>query len=458
MLLTQLFSWGQHTIAQAEYFWGTTDPGQGSATALNAVDGSFNEIIEELIKSSPTIPSTSGVTRFNIRVKDMSGNWGPLFKKVIYLQESLRDVKITTAEFFWDTDPGQGAGTTLLAFDGNYNACLEALLATNVSVPGTFGMHSMNIRVKDENSQWGPVYKRAVYLQEPLRDIKISSAEFFWDTDPGEGSATPLLAFDGNYNDAIESLIKSNVTMPLQGGLHSMNIRVQDESGNWGPVYKKTIYASESIRDLKITAAEFFWGSDPGQGSGTAMLAFDGNFNEAIEVLSASNVTIPTNAGLYAFGIRVRDEAGNWGPVYKRSVYLQGTLRDLKITAGEYFWGTTDPGEGSGTALIAFDGAFDESIEKVLKSGVSAPVAGGIQLFNIRLSDESGAWGPLYKKAIYTTPQQRNPKITEAEMFWGTSDPGFGNGYAMNVVDGNYDEVLEELMRSSLQILVMEWP
>ena len=66
------------------------------------------------------------------------------------------------------------------------------------------------------------------------------------------------------------------------------------------------------------------------------MLAFDGNFNEAIEVLSASNVTIPTNAGLYAFGIRVRDEAGNWGPVYKRSVYLQGTLRDLKITAGEY--------------------------------------------------------------------------------------------------------------------------
>ena len=75
-------------------------------------------------------------------------------------------------------------------------------------------MHSMNIRVKDENgSQWGPVYtKRAVYLQEPLRDIKISSAEFFWDTDPGEGSATPLLAFDGNYNDAIERLIKSNVT------------------------------------------------------------------------------------------------------------------------------------------------------------------------------------------------------------------------------------------------------
>ena len=137
LLLTQLFSWGQHTIPQAEYFWGTTDPGQGSATALNAVDGSFNEIIEELIKSSPTIPSTSGVTRFNIRVKDMSGNWGPLFKKVIYLQESLRDVKITTAEFFWDTDPGQGAGTTLLAFDGNYNACLEALLATNVSIPGT---------------------------------------------------------------------------------------------------------------------------------------------------------------------------------------------------------------------------------------------------------------------------------------------------------------------------------
>ena len=45
--------------------------------------------------------------------------------------------------------------------------------------------------------------------------------------------------------------------MPLQGGLHSMNIRVQDESGNWGPVYKKTIYASESIRDLKLPLQNF---------------------------------------------------------------------------------------------------------------------------------------------------------------------------------------------------------
>ena len=170
LLLAHLFGWGQHAIQQAEYFWGANDPGQGSATSISAADGSFNELVETLIKTSVTPPSNNGVVRFNIRVKDLNGNWGPIFKRAVYLQEATRDLKITSAEFFWDTDPGQGSGTTLLVFDGNFNESLESLLATNISIPGTYGVHSMNIRVKDESNNWGPVFKRAVYIQEPIQD------------------------------------------------------------------------------------------------------------------------------------------------------------------------------------------------------------------------------------------------------------------------------------------------
>ena len=42
--------------------------------------------------------------------------------------------------------------------------------------------------------------------------------------------------------------------------------------------------------------------------------------------------------GLQILNIRVKDESGIWGPTYKRTVYLGGNPRDIKITSGEYYW------------------------------------------------------------------------------------------------------------------------
>ncbi|MBT3621160.1 MAG: hypothetical protein HN535_00190, partial [Flavobacteriales bacterium] len=53
------------------------------------------------------------------------------------------------------------------------------------------------------------------------------------------------------------------------------------------------------------------------------------------------------------------------------------------ITAGEYFWGTTDPGVGNGTTLLAMDGNWDESLESVFEQ-MSLP-AYGSHTFNIRV-------------------------------------------------------------------------
>ena len=39
---------------------------------------------------------------------------------------------------------------------------------------------------------------------------EIINAEYFWDNDPGEGSATALLAFDGNFDQAIEDIISAS--------------------------------------------------------------------------------------------------------------------------------------------------------------------------------------------------------------------------------------------------------
>ena len=95
----------------------------------------------------------------------------------------------------------------------------------------------------------------------------------------------------------------------------------------------------------------------------------------------------------FSFDLRTTTNGGQFIKV----VVKQSTSRNISINSGEYFWGSQDPGLGSGTPIIAFDGAFDEAVETILVNYVN-PSLNGVQLFNIRLKDEEGVWGPLFKK------------------------------------------------------------
>ena len=47
----------------------------------------------------------------------------------------------------------------------------------------------------------------------------ITGAEYFWDTDPGEGSATAMVASDGTFDEAIE--VANSTKFALTGGVFS---------------------------------------------------------------------------------------------------------------------------------------------------------------------------------------------------------------------------------------------
>ncbi len=372
---------------------------------------------------------------------------------LLYTSFGLSQATLTGAEYFWDTDPGVGNAFSLTSSDGSFNEALETAFSNGPSLPGASGLHSFNVRFKDFAGNWGPVYVRPIVTQPTPRNIKITAGEFFWDTDPGEGSGTALVAFDGAFDEAIETVFKNPLSIPSQGGIHLFNVRLKDETGNWGPVFKRVIAVQDTPRTIKITAAEYFWGTnDPGFGSGTTLIAFDNAFDEAVETVMHNPLNLPPNAGLNLFNIRIKDENGIWGPTYKRVIALQNNPRNIKITAGEYFWGTTDPGLGSGTTLLAFDGAFDEAVETVFKNSIATNSLNGLQLFNIRVKDESGVWGPLYKRTIALQDVPRDIKITSAEYFWGINDPGLGSGTTLLAFDGSFDEAIETAIKNSITL------
>jgi len=74
----------------------------------------------------------------------------------------------------------------------------------------------------------------------------IVQAEYFWDTDPGFGLATPVLATDGTFNSAYEQLNKTGIVLPSLG-LHVFNIRIKDNSGVWGPAFKNVISVQTTL-------------------------------------------------------------------------------------------------------------------------------------------------------------------------------------------------------------------
>ena len=251
-----LCSWSlmaQNTVVEGEYFW-DIDPGQGNGTVVTATDGNFDEALEEMLINSSTLPS-SGIHSLHIRVKGQDGTWSPVFSQVVNIQGTPTItghlINLTTAEYFWDIDPGQGNGTALLAFDGNFDQALETAFT---NAPATFpsnGVHTLNIRVLGQDGTWSPVFAQVINIQSTPQatghQINITAGEYFWDTDPGQGNGTALLAFDGNFDAAWEVVGDSLPTFSLSLGAHALYTRVQGQDGTWSPTFGVVVEIDTSL-------------------------------------------------------------------------------------------------------------------------------------------------------------------------------------------------------------------
>lgn len=168
LFLFSQFIWAQqYNITEAEYFWGQTDPGFGQGVALNAEDGTFNSAVEEVIANYNVTQTVYGPTLFNIRVKDANDNWGPTFKKVVFIggvTNTPQQVTLTAFEYYFGNfDPGEGNGTPIVAFDGALDSAVEEVFRNQATWDVASGPILFNIRAKDADGNWGPVFKKTIF-------------------------------------------------------------------------------------------------------------------------------------------------------------------------------------------------------------------------------------------------------------------------------------------------------
>lgn len=105
---------------------------------------------------------------------------------------------------------------------------------------------------------------------------RILEAEYFWNNDPGQGNAVPLIALDGNLNSALENLFVNGLQAPHKGA-STFSVRIKNQLGNWGPLFGSVINVDSTVvaqlgNLRRITQAEYFWNTDPGAGNGSTLM------------------------------------------------------------------------------------------------------------------------------------------------------------------------------------------
>ncbi len=355
----------------------------------------------------------------------------------------VAQTNINSAEYFFDVDPGEGNATAVPAFVAGSSVDLTF----DVDVSGlSQGMHVLGIRVKDVTNTWSIPAFSIVYVSgnDPLTDEAVNAAEYFFDTDPGPGLASPVPGIV-SAPDIDHTFAASTATLAY--GMHMMGIRTRNSAGEWTLPAMHMVYvsANDPTVDENITAAEYFFDVDPGEGGATAVpgMTAAGDIDHTFDAATSALAE-----GMHMMGIRTQNARGGWSVPATHMVYVSGNdpTTNEQITGGEFFF-DNDPGAGSGTPIGGI--VPGTSIDHTFSASTSSLPA-GMHVMGVRTENAVGEWSvPLYKLVyVFGNDPMIDEEITAAEYFFDL-DPGAGGATPVPAFTSDHDVDVSFLANTS---------
>lgn len=281
----------------------------------------------------------------------------------------------------------------------------------------------------------------------------ITKFEYFIDTDPGVGLATPVTV---TPTTSITNLYIPVSTSALSPGFHTLYIRSQNELGNWTHTHFRTFFVDNTI--IPPTVSSF----NPSSGLvGSTVVITGTNFSTvpanntvrfngtpATVTLASSTsltVTVPVGATSGLISVVVGGLTANSGTSF--------TVTSPNIVAAEYFF-NTDPGPGNGTPISIIPGTTID-LNNINIPTTSLPL--GWHLLCVRGRDANNVWGFYECRRIYVReppppiPPNLVEDITALEFYYNT-DNGPGTGTVIPITPGTTVDVLNANLANSLPI------
>lgn len=149
----------------------------------------------------------------------------------------------------------------------------------------------------------------------------------------------------------------------------------------------------------QLASGEWFIDGDSGRGAGTPFpvpAAVSGSPTVSISP-AVLNALAP---GYHLLGVRVQDDAGEWGHVVWRAFHkLEEPPQPRRLAAGAWFV-DGDPGVGNGTSFSAPDAAT-ASLSPQISAATLSGLSEGYHLLGVRLRDDLNRWGPIVWRAFH---------------------------------------------------------
>jgi hypothetical protein len=293
---------------------------------------------------------------------------------------SVMAQQITKMEYFVDTEPGFGNGINIPVAPS-----ADVTAGFNIDASGlTPGVHIVCVRAREddtggENRVWGAIAS-SLFITVDLQPIPdISMLEYFVDTDPGVGLATPVTIANGK-NISATFPININGLVP---GLHMVVARVKNAYNEWSVVASSMFYAWEPVAGADITQMEYFFDTDPGFGAGNQ-----------VSIVPGKNISVVFNPGTYGLfpGIhllyfRTKNSANRWS-VTSVSTFLNIDVSVPDIVQLEYFL-DDDPGYGAGIQVPITPGQNISGVVTIDTTGLSL----GRHFLLVRAKNTRNSWG-----------------------------------------------------------------
>ncbi|MCX6709604.1 MAG: hypothetical protein NTV63_01450, partial [Candidatus Woesearchaeota archaeon] len=195
-------------IAATEYFLGGSTCGaDGTGTLMDATDGNFNNVFEEVIKRN--VPVSDGSLNIHVRGKDAAGNWGSC--KTIHFDIDCIAPNYPTC-YIGNTNPYYNPQNVGALINGECNADEKLICGTNPAL-------TANICDTEK---------------------RIQLAEYFVDEDCDNPSqclnwnGIPMDATDGTFDELCEDVQATVDISTLSEGTHYLELHGKDGQENWG--------------------------------------------------------------------------------------------------------------------------------------------------------------------------------------------------------------------------------
>jgi hypothetical protein len=166
------------------------------------------------------------------------------------------------------------------------------------------GLNILYLRSRDDNGKWS-VTNIIPFIKADISTYNTVRAEYFFNTDPGIGKATPV-TLPASSDISKQALVINIESAPP--GINNLYIRTEDSNGIWS-LSNRTAFI-KGTAEGNISVLEYFIDTDPGYGMATRIALTPGQdisnytFNVDVSSLSAN-----TTHNLF---VRVKDVNGVW--------------------------------------------------------------------------------------------------------------------------------------------------